>query len=679
MLLVADGANEAPETLRLSTATTQPSDISPPTAETALFAISPDPFFTWERHSLRLGWEDCSIELAMGLRTGGEVHWWEACRLVEVEYTSTCRVIEMGGAIPLLLTSSQDLRDNPGYKFPLLHKHNWLNGQIHARLHSNGVCEIFAHHINSKFFDDGLDLEDAVPVIGIRTIKNSVSQITDLCGDWDGSVHEFSCGGVHFDVRDVAPLATPEKPGSMRIEDDFLVWQPYLGMELYGGTCLSNTTGDPYVYRAEQSVIPRGMSRTLRFSLSLNPERSATITRYQAPAWWYGHCEEFQPKPWLPATTKFDESSKSVMEYVRKYNQKGGFEDGSIPRMNSSDPSAEQHEPGWEGEVPYAQFLRAWRSGDAEDYTDAMRSAWYFTDVCVDHAAKQVRMHGFPPPAFSVPMARVLACVAAHLETGDPFPLNTARAVIDTAFFTHRNSWPRLAVGRDACFIRGAVMLYRYFGLESYRTIARESIGDVLNSQFDDGSFGDQGGGAGIHMWGGYIVKPWMGLMAVGGLIDYLEIFPEEEEIAKGVKRFADWLMKERHDHDGVIGWSYQHYYNGTQEFFDFYANKKVELPSKPLWHVEYLARLMMFVTMRYSDPAYFNAWYVSHKASEKQPVWCGDHQTAQVLQYIPWLEDNICQARLCNGNVKTSPVSLGDNATPLKVSIGTPNGKLQI
>ncbi|MCK5844679.1 MAG: hypothetical protein KAG97_08240, partial [Victivallales bacterium] len=228
LLLVADGANESPETVRLSH-NSLPSDISTPTAESTLFASSPDPFFVWERHSLRLSWEGRSIELAMGLRTGDETHWWEACRLVEVESSPTCRVVEMGGAIPLQLTTLQYMRDNPAYDNQMLHKHNWLNGQIHARLHSNGVCEIFAHHINSKFFDDGLELENAVPVIGIRTGKGSVSQVTDLCGAWDGSVGEFTFDDIHFDVRDVAPLATPEQPGSMSVADDFLVWQPYLG------------------------------------------------------------------------------------------------------------------------------------------------------------------------------------------------------------------------------------------------------------------------------------------------------------------------------------------------------------------------------------------------------------------------------------------------------------------
>ena len=37
-----------------------------------------------------------------------------------------------------------------GFANPWLHRHNWLNGHLFARLHANGVCEVYAHHINSN-------------------------------------------------------------------------------------------------------------------------------------------------------------------------------------------------------------------------------------------------------------------------------------------------------------------------------------------------------------------------------------------------------------------------------------------------------------------------------------------------------------------------------------------------
>jgi len=198
---MADSGNAAPEQLRLTTKASAP-DRPPPSAVLERFACSPEPQFFWERHMVRFAWNGVSVCLAMGLRTGDEVHWWEACNLVAREETDTCRIIEAGGAIPRVLTTAQDLVKNPGYCLPLLHKHNWLNGHIYARLHANGVCEIYAHHINSKFSDDGLDLEDTVPVIGFRVEEATPAAIAGVCGPWDGSCATLELGPVRFDLRD---------------------------------------------------------------------------------------------------------------------------------------------------------------------------------------------------------------------------------------------------------------------------------------------------------------------------------------------------------------------------------------------------------------------------------------------------------------------------------------------
>src|SRR5690606_13485294 len=101
-------------------------------------------------HLLRLRHGENSVGLAMGLKTGDEIHWWEACRLVVKGETPQCLTVEMGGAIPLKEMTFDEFKSG-GYSNPYLHKHNWLSGHIFARLHANGVCEIYAHHINSKF------------------------------------------------------------------------------------------------------------------------------------------------------------------------------------------------------------------------------------------------------------------------------------------------------------------------------------------------------------------------------------------------------------------------------------------------------------------------------------------------------------------------------------------------
>src|SRR5690606_7587129 len=123
---------------------------------------------------------------------------------------------------------------------------------------------------------------------------------------------------------------------------------------------------------------------------------------------------------------------------------------------------------------------------------------------------------------------------------------------------------------RDACFIRGAVMLYRYFNNDHFRWIARDVCHHLAETQNANGSFGDQGGGAGIHQWSGYVTKPWMGLMATAGVLDYLELFPDEPVLQTCVQRFGDWLMVARWTRDGFTGWSYQHDYNGEPRHYTF-------------------------------------------------------------------------------------------------------------
>ena len=688
LLLIADGGNadggsadggstagHGSTPARLSLATQPPdSEHAPPAAEFELFERSADAAFVWERHLLRLRWGDKSVGLAMGLRTGDAVHWWEVCRMVVLEETPHCRTVEMGGCIPLVQSGLDDLIAHPGFSSPFLHKHNWLNGHITARLHANGVCEIFAHHINSKFYDDGLMLEDAVPIIGIATDAGP-QEIEALCGDWDGSRERLEIGGVCFDVAEAARLATPEQPGNITQADGFVVWQPYQGVDIYGGKGALEITGDAFICHAEDHVIPRGVARTLRFSLSLS-DRSPRVARYLAPAWWYGVCEEFVAEPLLPVSNAYDEKVREFNQGVRERIIARGFEDGSMPAgAKTADSPCNRAESSWKGDLPYAQFLTAWRTGDVVDYENAMRSAYYVTDVGIDHAVNMARMQGYPAGAFSVTLNRVQGCIAAYLETGDAYLLDTAQAVLDNSFWTHKNSWPRMAVGRDACFINSAVLFYRYFADEHYRRLAYESCLTVHHAQRLEGSFGDQGGGSGIHGWAAYITKPWMGLLAVGGLLDYLELFPDEPALLETVKKFADWLMAVRFDHDGVMGWSYQHDYDGQNRCYEMYSARWIDLPLPGLWHHETLARLLTFCTLRFDDPTYMDAWAASHAATG---IGTHDYIVTAALSYLPWVQAKLWNAGLTADGIRIQPLHFGPR-TPQQGQIMAPQGMIEI
>jgi hypothetical protein len=670
-LLLATDGGETPEEIRVTRDGSAPRHPAPQ-ADMESIEISPDPALMWERHSLRISWNGASVELSMGLRTGGEVHWWENCNLVVLDESPFCRTVEMGGAIALVKETREHRAGESFFSNSLLHKHNWLNGHIFARLYANGVCEIYTHHVNARFFDDGLALEDAVPVIGFRTDD----PIPQFSGIWDGAQKELELGDVHFDLEEVARLATPEQPGSLREETGFLTLQPYAGMELYGGDPTYFRTGSYYVCQAEDRQIPRGMARTLRFSLSLNPDRSPRIVRYLAPSWWYGMCEEFQPRPLLPVGNEYDRTLEACDSWTEEFITQGGFEDGSLPR-GASRGMEKKPEPGWEGEIPYTLLLYAWRTGGADTYFRALRSCYQYTDIAIDHAAKMVRMHAYPPPAFSLPMNRAQACVAGYLETGDLYLLNAGKAIVDNAHWTHKNSWPRIVVGRDASYVRGAAYLYRYLADRHYLDIALDGARDSARAQRPDGSFGDQGGGVGIHGEGAYITKPWMGFMACSGMLDLLELGVGDELLVGAVHKFADWLMRERYEHEsGVVGWDYQHYFDDKPRNFNFRTEEWSPLKHGRggVWNIDYIARFMTFCALEFDDPAFFDAWAEVYATAPEARG--SDHAVAQSLQYVTWVQDRLWNARLEEGRIVAEPVFMGER-TPDAGVVRTPDGDL--
>jgi hypothetical protein len=332
-------------------------------------------------------------------------------------------------------------------------------------------------------------------------------------------------------------------------------------------------------------------------------------------------------------------------------------------------------EPSWEGDVPYAQFLNAYRTADADDYLCATRSLYHFCDIVVDHALKISRMHSYPPPAISLPMNRVTGAVAGYLETGDPYLRDIAEATTETAYRLHLNSWPRLAVGRDACFVRGAVMLYRYFNNDHFRRIAHEGAMAVVQTQRENGSFGDQGGGTGIHAWGAYITKPWMGLLATMPVMDYLELFPDDKAMRECIEKTARWLLAARWTRNGKRGWSYQHDYDGQPRHYDIYSGKWWELPTEDTWHEDSIGRLMAYCFDRSGDNSFLEAYLES---LDGYPFHAFDHAVSATFQYLPRLNSQLWKATLTKDGVRLKALNFGA-ATPRSATVLTPSGEVAV
>ncbi len=102
--------------------------------------INPDEALMWECHRLRLHWQGHSVALALGMRTGGTVHWWENCSLDVLEQTPFCTVVEIGGAIAHKKETRAHRAGTSFFDNPLLHRHNWLNTSAEKARNRNTPC-----------------------------------------------------------------------------------------------------------------------------------------------------------------------------------------------------------------------------------------------------------------------------------------------------------------------------------------------------------------------------------------------------------------------------------------------------------------------------------------------------------------------------------------------------------
>jgi len=478
---------------------------------------------------------------------------------------------------------------------------------------------------------------------------------------------------VQLNTEDASHLLNEGRPGKAWPDGGVLVYQPYAGMEAYAGERRARRKGDPYLVRADDRTVPKGMARTVRMTASLG-DAAPEVAVYLAPEWWYGLCEEVAGAPLLPVRNECDTVIDAATEWLNTNLHRDCFDDGAQCRGGSGATSRSPGEPGWEGETPYAHLMAAYRSGDPQTYDLAIRSCYHLADVATDHALFAVRMHAYETEAQALPMQRILGHFGGYLETGDPYLAETAKAVAEVAYWWDRTYYPRRSIGRDAAYIRGLVFLYRYTGERFYLKRAREAIGRVIEVQLPDGSYTDQGGTTGVHGALNLVVKPWMGCLATEPMIDYLE-FCEDDEVARAVLRFADWLLSSRVTHEGETFFTYQVGFGGRETYPNI-QGPPWDLPTKHPWHLEYLAKVLGWASLHTGRPDYYRAWhdsFVEHGGRVE-----GDHPAGKALQNLPWLSSRLWNARLRDGYVELSPRQDLTGGT-LKARLCAPIGELEV
>jgi hypothetical protein len=640
-----------------------------PRAEVRVLDKRYETLMPWEVGELVLTNDAGTLGLRVGLQLDdGQCHWWQWVTTEVLEEGPVCRTIRAKGAIPVYWERHESEEAQATGKgdwavYPWFHRHNHVRGEIVARCYTNGVVELFIRHLNGRFFTEGGVLKGVVPVIGFRGEG----------GNWPEKPEpvtgrrRWRWDGVAVDTAGAATLVSEEHPGKAWQQDGVFVYQPYEGAEPMAGGNAEQRTGDAYITRADRHEIPKGMGRTIRMVASLGPAEPE-VAVYLLPDWWYGLSEDLSESALLPVRDYTFVTIQKAINHYRDNHFEGCFDDGAVPRVRYPG------EPGWEGEVPQAQLVAAYLTGKSVDYDLALRSAYHVADVAVDKALFAVRMHGYAPPAQSLPMQRTLGLVAAYMENGDPYLLDTAQSVSETAYWWDRHNWPRRSYGRDAAYIRSLVYLYRYLGEPHYLDRAQEALHRLVSCQLGDGSFADQGDTTGVHAAMNLIVKPWMGCIATEAMVDFLH-FREDDVVAEGALRYCQWLLSCRVKDDRGKHWVYQVSHAGEKYTYRLDGTR---LPlGEGRWHVEYLAKLMLWAAMRTGDPAYYEAWREAYLPQAESPeLW--DHAANKIVTNLSAQRQELWRARLTSKAITLDPQT--DLAVDLEAAvISTPDGLVRI
>jgi hypothetical protein len=524
-----------------------------------------------------------------------------------------------------------------------LHWQDWLFAEAYVLCFANGVMQFTCRHVNNHRFDEGREQNDIVPIVGFTATGNPQAATT-----LDGSQTRFPLGDATLDITDAAPMISREHPGSLRCEDDLIVYQPYEGIEITGDGYGRHGDGG-HLVRASERKMPKGVAKTIQFAASLS-DVAPVISRLTVPEWWYALGGDRWPDEVLPVRDYWDKRMDAMYSVVPD-RRRGCFDVNLLGYL-------------FEGEVPYSQLCYFYRTGNLEHWRRAIRDAYFCADIGFDHSTETFRVHDYPldgttaPPGF-----RMLGTLFGYLETGDPYLLEVSESAASHWYWIDKHCWPRFAYGRDGASIRSLVFLWDYTGNEDYRVKACEAFRRMIQCQQPDGSYRDQGGGTGIHACSHLPVKPWMTNLATDPIIDYLERSGDTSpDLWQSVMKAADFMMQVAVEQDGAPHWPYQiRYADATWSPWIKARMPETDghLPTKaPLVH-GHKARLLNIATRRTGQARYFDQWlrfFDAHWANQTPPGE-GCHLFNKTLQHLPYGQAHSWNARWRNGELTIAPI----------------------
>src|SRR4029079_4759210 len=97
-----------------------------------------------------------------------EIHWWQWLRVETLWSGPLVKAVRIGGYVEMEHVSEKEFRSKKTFHGSLrLHKHDWVYGEMYALCFANGVVQVAARHINNHRYDEGRELKNIVPVLGL--------------------------------------------------------------------------------------------------------------------------------------------------------------------------------------------------------------------------------------------------------------------------------------------------------------------------------------------------------------------------------------------------------------------------------------------------------------------------------------------------------------------------------
>lgn len=423
---------------------------------------------SYEIYQLNLTHKEKSFGLRMGLRHNGRIYGWQYIRADFVQRGPVFDLLRVGG--------------------PIYNEESTVQADVFLVLFANGVVEAYTHFINNQREGEGIEAH------GIPVIVFESPEIKSMDETLDGLNGRFDLGGMSLDLGESVGYATPEKPGSIRTEDGLVVLQPWMDQEVYG-ELLAHAEGVPehriirgkgeggklenqlraqadkyWVTKAGDRAIPRGLARTVRFTLALG-NAEPQVVRYQAPGWWHAMAGALPTQGYLPTD----------WWAVRRAVELGSDFSDPHPRTVPFELGRSSHDN--DGTLGAALLMFGNLIGSPTLTTDASLPAYWWADIAIDHV--DFTVHEIPKYSWQwivQPYLRWMGLVHVYWETGDPYLLETAKYAADSFyrfFFTNR---PHRFVGRDCLPCAEMLALYETTGEEMYLLRMREILAEARRS-----------------------------------------------------------------------------------------------------------------------------------------------------------------------------------------------------